>query len=75
MADTKQSESRKRHDADFAVTAKNSPITMVRIPAINIDSQIKSPGIARGNAAVCTDRPDGDIEYTRRFKDYVYLLV
>lgn len=57
----------------FDISVSNSAPTKTRIPAIKADDLIERIGTLRANAAVSTASPDGDKEYTRRFKDYTVL--
>lgn len=58
---------------NFNVAAQNAPVTYSRVQAIDADEKIDQPSIARANAAVSMEKPDGDPENTRKFKDYVRL--
>jgi hypothetical protein len=57
----------------FDISVANSKPTQTRIPSIKADSVIKRIGTPRANAAVSTTAPEGDKDYTRRFKDYTVL--
>lgn len=47
------------------------PPTSTRIPAIDADKHIAKPGVPRANAAVTAAAPNGDREYSERYKQYV----
>ncbi|KAG8162152.1 hypothetical protein KVR01_007917 [Diaporthe batatas] len=57
----------------FDISVANSTPTQTRIPAIWAGGLIKRIGVPRANEAVSTEVPDGDRDYTRRFKDYTVL--
>lgn len=57
----------------FDISVSKSTPTQTRIPAIRADGVIKRMTIPRANAAVSTESPEGDNDYTRRFKDYTVL--
>lgn len=57
----------------FDVAAYNAPVTYNRTQAINADDKIEKPSIARSNAAVSTDKPDGEPEHVKKYQDYVRL--
>lgn len=57
----------------FDISVAKSTPTQTRIPAIRADGPIKRTGIPRANAAISTESPKGDEDYTRRFKDYTVL--
>jgi len=61
------------HPLPFDVSVANSIPTQTRIPAINADNLIQRTGIPRANATVSTTSPEGDKEYTRRFKDFTVM--
>lgn len=57
----------------FDISAANSTPTQTRVPSTKADSLIRRIATPRANAAVSTTSPEGDTEYTRRFKDYTVL--
>lgn len=57
----------------FDISVSNCASTKTRTPSIKADTLIERIGTPRANAAVSTASPDGDKEYTRRFKDYTVL--
>lgn len=57
----------------FDISAANSAPTKTRVPSIKADNLIARIGTPRANAAVSTTSPEGDKEYTKRFKDYTVL--
>lgn len=57
----------------FDVFVPNAPITRRRFPATTVDKYIDRPSLPRANRAVSTDSPDGDDEYTSKFRDYSVL--
>lgn len=61
-----------KKDGGVKIVARNSHVTSERLPAIYTDQFIESPGLARGNAAVSVDKPDGDREWVRGVKEYVW---
>ncbi|GES58085.1 calcium binding protein Caleosin [Aspergillus terreus] len=62
-----------KKDGGVKIVARNSHVTSERLPAIYTDQFIESPGLARGNAAVSVDKPDGDREWVRGVKEYTPL--
>ena len=59
------------YDARFDVAARNAPITYSRVQAVNADDKLEKPNIARANAAVSSERPNGEPEQVKKYKDYV----
>lgn len=57
----------------FDISVANSTPTQTRIPSTKAETVIDKIGPPRANAAVSTTSPEGDKEYTRRFKDYTVL--
>ncbi|KAG2412871.1 hypothetical protein HFD88_010428 [Aspergillus terreus] len=62
-----------KKDGGVKIVARNSHVTSERLPAIYTDQFIENPGLARGNAAVSVDKPDGDREWVRGVKEYTPL--
>ena len=57
--------------ASFDVAAHNAPVTYSRAQAVNADDKLEKPGIARSNAAVSSDKPNGEPEHVKKYQDYV----
>lgn len=57
--------------SNFDVAARHAPVTYKRVQAINSDDKLEKPSIARANAAVSNDKPNGEPEQVKKFKDYV----
>ena len=55
----------------FDTTVPKAPVTYRRVQAINSDDRLDKPGVARANAAVSNDKPNGDPEQVAKYKDYV----
>jgi hypothetical protein len=68
---------RKRHSKaveennETVVIAGKSYITSKRLPAVFLANTIENPGVARANAAVSVDKPEGDLEWARKCDGYV----
>ncbi|KAK0625144.1 Caleosin related protein-domain-containing protein [Bombardia bombarda] len=58
---------------NFDLSAGRAPATNERQQAIDADSFIEKPAIARANIAPSSARPDGSAEYARGLKDYTVL--
>lgn len=54
----------------FETSVSNCPSTQ-RTPALYASDYIEKPGVARGNLAVSTTRPDGDTEYMKKYPNHV----
>jgi hypothetical protein len=54
-------------------TAPNCPVTFQRPLATSTATSIPNPGVARANAAISIDNPDGDADYIAKYGDYVCL--
>jgi hypothetical protein len=52
-------------------TAPICPVTSQRTPATSTATSIPNPGIARANAAISIDNPNGDADYIAKYGDYV----
>ena len=59
------------YGASFDVAARNAPVTYGRVQAVNADDKLEKPNIARANAAVSTEKPNGEPEFVKKYKDYV----
>ena len=59
------------YSANFDVAVRNAPVTYSRVQAINSDDKLDKAGIARANAAVSSEKPNGEPEQIKKFKDYV----
>jgi hypothetical protein len=57
-------------DNETVVIAKNSYITSRRLLAVSL-TKIDKPGVARANAAVSVEKPEGDLEWARKNDGYV----
>lgn len=57
----------------FDVFVPDTPVTRSRFPATTIDKYVDRPSLPRANAAVSTDVPDGDDEYSTKYKEYTVL--
>lgn len=55
----------------FDTAVHNAPVTYKRAQAINADDKLEKPGIARANAAVSSDKPNGEPEQVAKYEDYV----
>lgn len=55
----------------FDTTVHNAPVTYRRVQAINSDDKLEKPSIARANAAVSSEKPNGEPEQVAKYKDYV----
>lgn len=55
----------------FDTTVHNAPVTYRRVQAVNSDDRLEKPGIARANAAVSSDKPNGEPDQVAKYKDYV----
>ena len=55
----------------FDTTVPKAPVTYKRVQAINSDDKLDKPGVARANAAVSSDKPNGEPEQVAKYKDYV----
>jgi hypothetical protein len=60
---------------ETVVIAEKSYITSRRIPAVSLADTIENPGVARANAAVSIDKPEGDLEWARKCDGYVCFSV
>ena len=60
-------------DNETVVIAKNSYITSRRLLAVSL-AEIDNPGVARANAAVSVEKPQGDLEWARKNDGYVRFL-
>lgn len=56
---------------DTVVIAEKSYITSERLPAVSLANDIENPGVARANAAVSVEKPEGDLEWARKVDGYV----
>jgi hypothetical protein len=56
---------------ETVVVAEKSYITSKRLPAISLADAIENPGVARANAAVSVEKPEGDLEWARKCDGYV----
>ncbi|KAF7173537.1 hypothetical protein CNMCM5623_005760 [Aspergillus felis] len=54
-------------------TAPNCPVTSKRTPATSTATSIPNPGVARANAAISIDNPNGDADYIAKYGDYTPL--
>ncbi|KAJ5981496.1 hypothetical protein N7522_013917 [Penicillium canescens] len=59
-------------DNETVVIAKNSYITSRRLLAVSL-AKIDNPGVARANAAVSVEKPEGDLEWARKNDGYTPL--
>lgn len=55
----------------FATAVPRCPITYRRLPASNVDKFIESPGVAHANFAPSVDEPNGSVEFSGIYSDYV----
>lgn len=55
------------------VVADNSYITSQRPLAVSIESVIENAGLARANAALSIEKPEGDLDWARQCNGYVCL--
>jgi hypothetical protein len=58
---------------ETVIIAKNSYITSRRLLALSLANDIDNPGVARANAAVSVEKPEGDLEWARKNDGYVWL--
>lgn len=56
---------------ETVVIAEKSYITSKRLPAVSLANAIENPGIARANAAVSVEKPEGELEWARKCDGYV----
>jgi peroxygenase len=56
---------------EIVVIAEKSYITSKRLPAVSLANAIENPGVARANAAVSVEKPEGDLEWARKVDGYV----
>lgn len=56
---------------NFARSVAHSSVTSRRPQAIIPSDRLDHPSIARANAAVSIEMPDGTPGYTKKFEDYV----
>ncbi|CAP78963.1 Pc03g00010, partial [Penicillium rubens Wisconsin 54-1255] len=52
------------------IIAEKSGITSKRLPAVSLADAIENPGVARANAAVSVEKPEGDLEWARKCDGY-----
>ncbi|CRG87595.1 putative peroxygenase 3 [Talaromyces islandicus] len=64
---------KKDNDIEIKVVASKAKVTSQRLPATFTDQFIKNPGLARSNLAVSVDKPNGDLEWRSRVKNYTTL--
>lgn len=57
----------------FTRSVAHSSVTSQRPQAVDAANTVSYPSIARANAAVSIDKPNGDAGYSERFKDYTVL--
>jgi len=55
----------------IVVSVQECPPTQYRPQAVDTDLYIDKPSIARANRAVSTEKPQGSVSYSERYKDYV----
>ncbi|KAL2109604.1 hypothetical protein VUR80DRAFT_2278 [Thermomyces stellatus] len=60
-------------DSSFDVAVRKAPVTYSRTQAIHADDELEKPSIARGNAAVSRDKPNGEPEQVKKYQDYSIL--
>lgn len=53
------------------IIADQSYITSERLPAVFLANTIENPGVARANAAVSVEKPEGDLKWARKCDGYV----
>jgi peroxygenase len=58
---------------ETVIIAEKSGITSKRLPAVSLADAIENPGVARANAAVSVEKPEGDLEWARKCDGYVCL--
>lgn len=58
---------------ETVVIAPESYITSKRLPAASLADAIENPGVARANAALSVEQPEGDLEWARKNDGYVCL--
>ena len=51
----------------------NSEITYTRPLALKVSDSVPHPEIGRADTTASVDKPSGDADYTKRFKDFVCL--
>lgn len=56
---------------ETVIIADQSYITSERLPAVFLANAIEHPGVARANAAVSVENPEGDLEWARKYDGYV----
>ncbi|GAQ09865.1 probable peroxygenase 3 [Aspergillus lentulus] len=61
------------NDPKIQTTAPNCPVTSERPPATSTATSIPNPAVARANAAVSIDKPNGDADYIAKYGDYTPL--
>lgn len=57
------------------VVADNSYITSQRPLAVSIESVIENAGLARANAVLSIEKPEGDLDWARQCNGYVCLIM
>ncbi|KAF3011281.1 hypothetical protein E8E15_000185 [Penicillium rubens] len=55
---------------ETVIIAEKSGITSKRLPAVSLADAIENPGVARANAAVSVEKPEGDLEWARKCDGY-----
>lgn len=59
------------NDPKIQTAAPNCPVTSERPPAPSTATSIPNPGVARANAAISIDNPNGDADYIANYGDFV----
>jgi hypothetical protein len=60
------------NDPKIQTTAPNCPVTSERPPATSTATSIPNPAVARANAAISADKPNGDADHIAKYGDYVH---
>ncbi|KAH3190738.1 hypothetical protein KXV92_003191 [Aspergillus fumigatus] len=61
------------NDPKIQTAAPNCPVTSERPPAPSTATSIPNPGVARANAAISIDNPNGDADYIANYGDFTPL--